>query len=146
MNRRIIAAILMLALLTAMLAFPAAAQEEVSTYFEYYNATLAPGSNQGRIVLSYSYKTSMGGITKCGISMIKVYYASGAHYTTISGSTSNGLLRTTGGVISGSYTISCNAGDTFYCVVTFIEQSSASTIYEYVTTNTARAPSESSAK
>lgn len=58
-------------------------------------------------------------VTSIGVSKIELYTADGDRVKTIYGSTSNGLMYSSGLSHYDTYTISATAGEEYYAVVTF---------------------------
>ena len=138
MIKRILTFFLVLAILCVALPVQAfAAQERASDYIASSHAFLSQGNNQDEIDLRYTVQSGVGSAGRIGISKIQVYRANGSLYKMIFGSTTNGLIKTNTSLVAGSYTISCVAGVTYYCVVTFIVSDAGGGDSCVVTTSTA---------
>ncbi len=122
MNKPIIktiAIILVIAISFSLFSLTAVAGTLSSAYIFMTSANVTQGSSAGKISANYSI-TGMGRMDTIGALSIEVYNSNGTIYTTIYGTTSNGLLKTNTFVAMGSYEISCVAGNTYYCEVTLI--------------------------
>ena len=122
MNRRVISLALAVAILFTIHLNAMAAQTRSSEYIQSATASLSTGSAAGQISLTYTVKSAVGNASRIGVSTIRVYRASGEIYKTIYGSTTSGLTKFNAISNSGTYTIDCVAGTSYYCVVTFIVQ------------------------
>ena len=114
-----IISLLLASVLLIGIAFPAEAAIQSSAYIWITSASLSQGSSAGKISVNYSI-TGMGRMDTIGVSMIVVYKSNGTKYRTIYGSTTNGLIITNAIMAMDSYEISCVAGNSYYCEVTFI--------------------------
>lgn len=94
------------------------ANARASDYLKLYSAALITGDSRGQLELNYnvSAKTT---VTSIGVSKIELYTADGDRVKTIYGSTSNGLMYSSGLSHYDTYTISATAGEEYYAVVTF---------------------------
>lgn len=103
------------------------------------SASLQKGSSKGKLSLNYTIrgKATMSSI---GVSSIKLYTSSGSYVTTITGTTSNGLLTKNALSLYNSYTCSVTSGTSYYAVVTFIATGGGLSDSRQVTTNTVTAP------
>lgn len=114
-----ILSILLVSVLLIGIAFPAEAAIQSSAYIWITSASLSQGSSAGKISVNYSI-TGMGRMDTIGVSMIVVYKSNGTKYRTIYGSITNGLIITNAIMAMDSYEITCVAGTSYYCEVTFI--------------------------
>ena len=138
MNRRVISLALAVAILFTIHLNAMAAQTRSSEYIQSATASLSTGSAAGQISLTYTVKSAVGNASRIGVSTIRVYRASGE---IIYGSTTSGLTKFNAISNSGTYTIDCVAGTSYYCVVTFIVQDANGRDTCVKTTNTATAHS-----
>ena len=141
MSKRFFSVLIIMAILVT--AFPLSnviAESRASNYLSSYTARLTCGSDSGEICISYFARTSATGITRLGILAIFVYRMDGSIAKTIIGNTSNGLLQTSGSVISGTYSFNCEPGESYYCNVTFIAENASGSDVRDRTTNTVVAP------
>ena len=122
MKRRIIrflAIILVFSLCFGSFSTVASAETTSSAYILMTGASITPGSSAGKISVNYTI-TGMGMMDTIGVLCIEVYRVNGMLFSTIYGSTSNGLLVNSSHVHAGSYEVSCIPGHSFYCEVTLI--------------------------
>lgn len=142
MNRRVIAALLVLVLVCSVCATPTLASDDRSSaYIDSASASIKTGTYSGQIKLSYAVYSAIGSADRIGVSKIQVYNSSGSLYNTILGTVTNGLVATHTISHSGNYTLNCVAGNSYYCVVTFFVSDSTGGDTCTITTNTATAHS-----
>ena len=94
------------------------ASARASNYLKLYGATLVTGDSRGQLELNYNVSAKTI-VTSIGVSKIELYTADGDYVKTIYGSTSNGLMYSSGLSHYDTYTISATAGEEYYAVVTF---------------------------
>ncbi len=141
MRIRIISFLLIMSFLAVTVSPPlATAESRASDYISRYNALLSSGDNTGELDLTYHISTHISGVTRLGILAIFVYRTDGSIARTIVGNTTNGLLRTSGSVAGGTYTITMEPGVAYYCAIRFIAENASGNDVRYYTTNTAVAP------
>ncbi len=141
MNKRIISFLIIISVLVTAVPFSASAAEvRASNYIDEYSALLSSGDSSGELDLTYSILTHITGVTRLGILAIFVYRTNGSIARTIIGNTTNGLLRTSGSVASGTYTITMEPGVAYYCAIRFIAENAGGNDIRYYTTNTVIAP------
>ena len=104
-----------------------------------YSATMKAGTTSGELRISYQVNSNMVA-TKLGVSSIKIYKSNGTYVTTISGSTTNGLIRTSSNTHRGTYSYSGTPGTSYYAVVTVFASTSAESDSRDITTATIKAP------
>lgn len=138
MRKRMATIFLVLALLLSQMACPVTAATNSSAYIAVVSIGLYEGDNVGEVELNYSI-TGMGVMSTIGIFKIEVYKSNGTKYDTIYGSSSNGLLVHNTSGTAGTYTISCVAGNTYYCAVTVYAGTSSGSDLKTYTTGTATA-------
>lgn len=114
-------------------------QPYASDYLAKYTIAMGPGSNAGELLLAYSV-VGTGNATTTGIKKLDVYKANGTYVTTIYGTTSNKLLRSSSSYNSGTYTYKGVSGTSYYMLVTVYAGDSYGSDTRTVTTNTVKAP------
>lgn len=141
--KRIFSTILMFCLLFSFCGSALAADAEVfsSPTLSRYTAQLSRGSSSGKITISYRVGASASTtITSIGVSSIKIYKANGTYVTTITGTTSNGLVGRNASSHSGTYTYSGVSGTSYYAKVTMFATAGGINDSGTVKTNTVTAP------
>lgn len=115
-----------------------AAETKASEILSYYLVTIERGSSAGEIKVNYDVRADLSGTI--GVESIEIYKSNGSYVTTITGTTSNGLLKSGSKKHSGTYTYTGTAGVSYYAVVTV--SAKAGTVYDSdeITTGTAKAP------
>ena len=136
---RCLAIALVIVAISGALSMPVTATTNSSAYIWRYAASLSQGSSSGKISVNYSI-TGMGIMDAIGVSKIVVYKADGTKYRTIYGSVSNGLIKNNTSTAADSYEISCVAGSSYYCEVTFYAAKSGGYDTRTVQTGTVVAP------
>lgn len=104
-----------------------------------YAATMKAGSTSGELRISYDVAATMLA-NKVGVSEIKIYKANGTCVATITGSTSNGLVRTSYNTHKGTYSYFATPGTNYYAVVTVFAETSTAYDSRDVTTVAVKAP------
>lgn len=140
MKKRFIAILLLLSLILSIFTVSAGAESRASDYISGAWAQVSAGSSRGKLNVSYSVTSGAQGITKIGVSKITVYNADSSFYRSFTGTTANGLIKTSGTVASGTYTIQCEPSMTYYCMVEFIVQNANGSATTTRTTSTIRTP------
>ena len=141
MNKRIISFLIIISILVTAVPFSVSAAEgRASDYIDKYSALLSSGDSSGELDLTYSILTHITGVTRLGVLAIFVYRTDGSIAKTIIGNTTNGLLRTSGSVASGTYTITMEPGVAYYCNIRFVAENASGSDSRPYTTNTAVAP------
>lgn len=141
--KRIFSVILMLCMLATFCGSALAADTGVfaSPTLSRYTAQLSKGTSKGKITVSYRVVASApSSITSIGVSSIKIYKADGTYVTTISGTTSNGLVLKNASAHAGTYTYSGVSGTSYYAQVTMFATAGGVTGSGTVKTNTVTAP------
>ena len=141
MNKRLISFLVIVSILVTTLSMPnVMAESRASNYISSCYASVAPGSSSGELVIAYRVTAAVTGVTRIGALVIYAYRTDGSIARMVAGNTSNGMMKTTGRVVSGTYRIIVDPGETYYCKITFIvENSNGNTVRDY-TTNTVVAP------
>ncbi len=143
MKKKIIANILIITILLSFASLPVSAvTNQGCRALSAVYASLYAGSSVGTIRLEYYVGSEGNTSSSLGISQIDVYSINGIKYKTIIGSTGNGLIVQGPQMTSGTYTISCQANTSYYCVVTFYSQGASGTHTMTYTTNTIRSTPE----
>ena len=104
-----------------------------------YAAQLAKGSSKGKVIIKYTIIASKIA-SSIGVSSIKIYKSDGTYVTTISGTTSNGLVLKNTSTHTGTYTYSGVSGTSYYAHVTVFATAGGITSSGTVKTNTVTAP------
>lgn len=138
MYKKSLSLILIVALLLSV--FTVSVSARASYYFSSYSASLHQGSSSGKISVSYTVVSSAGTMNLIGISRIQVYKSNGTLYKTITGSTSNGLLKSSAFTTAGTYSISCASGTSYYCIVTVYASNSSGSDSRTIQTGTVTCP------
>jgi hypothetical protein len=137
---RMTAVLLVLALSFSVFSITTYAGINSSAYIYMTGASVTQGSSAGKINVHYSI-TGMGMMDIIGVLCIEVYKSNGTLYTTIYGTTSNGLLLNNDFVHGGTYTVNCVAGNSYYCEVTLIAAKNGGGDTRTIRTQTIVAPS-----
>lgn len=103
------------------------------------SASLQKGSSKGKLSLNYTIRGNAT-MSTIGVSSIKLYTSSGSYVTTITGTTSNGLLAKNSLSQKNSYTCSVTSGTSYYAVVTFVATGGGLSDSKQIKTNTVTAP------
>lgn len=104
-----------------------------------YAATMKAGSTSGELRISYDVAATMLA-NEVGVSEIKIYKANGAYVTSITGSTSNGLIRTSYNAHKGTYSYYGTPGTYYYAVVTVFAETATAYDSRTITTVAVKAP------
>ena len=138
MNKRFFSVLIIVFLLTGIV-LPATAVENRSSYYvKSYYAYLTQGNKRGEIVLNYNVRGTQLNATIIGVRKIEVYTTNGSLYRTIFGTTANGLIRASGNLAEGTYSIICAPNTYYYAIVTVIAGDTAGSNSHDTTTNTVR--------
>lgn len=108
-----------------------------SDYISACRASISKGDSSGDVAITFNitaYKTP----TSIGASKIVIYKSNGTQVKTITGSTSNGLLWSSGK--NGMYTHSGTSGTSYYAEVTFIAKNASGSDTRTMTTSMVTAP------
>lgn len=94
------------------------AQARASNYISSCSASIRSGDSRGEVDIIVSVQARVS-TTEIGATRIKIYQSNGSMVASISGSTSNGLISTSGGRrFDGIYTYTGIPGTSYYAVVT----------------------------
>ena len=141
MNKKLLSIFIIISILVTALSVPTvAADNRASNYMSICHASLSPGSSSGELVITYRVTAAVTGVTRIGALAMFIYRTDGSIARTIVGSTSNGLMKTSGTTVSGTYRTTVTPGETYYCKVTFIVENSTGNDIRDFTTNTTVAP------
>lgn len=106
-----------------------------------YTAQLSRGPSKGKITVFYRVSANAPtAINSIGVSSIKIYKANGVYVTTISGTTSNGLVARNVTSHSGTYSYTGVSGTSYYAQVTMFATAGGTTGNGTVKTNMITAP------
>lgn len=141
MKKRLLSLLLVSALSVTLItgATASSIQPHASDYLAKYTIATVPGSNTGEVILAYTV-VGTGSSTTVGVKKIEVYRSNGSYVTTITGTTSNGLLRSSTSYHGGTYTYKGVSGTSYYMVVTVYASNSSGSDSRVITTNTSKAP------
>lgn len=104
-----------------------------------YGASAKAGSSSGVICISYDVSSSKFA-DSLGVESIVIYNANGSKAATITGSTSNGLVRTNSSIKAGDYNYKLTSGTSYYAEVTVFAKVGSEYDSRTVTTGTVKAP------
>lgn len=104
-----------------------------------YEATLTAGTSRGAVNINYDVQSSKYA-DSVGVKFISFYKADGSHVITITGSTSNGLIRTNSNIKKGDYSYTLTSGVSYYAEVTVFATAGSVTDSRTITTSTVKAP------
>lgn len=102
------------------------------------SATMKAGSSSGELRISYSVTANMSA-TSLGVSSIVIYKSNGTYVTTITGTTSNGLVSS-GGTHMGTYSYIGTSGVSYYADVTVFAATTTDYDSKTIMTPTVKAP------
>lgn len=114
------------------------ASARASLYLTEYSAFIKAGTKTGELRINYDVLATKT-VSSVGVSKIVIYTASGNKVTTITGSTSNGLLRS-GGTNMGTYSYTATSGSYYYAEVTVYAGDANGSDSRTITTATVKAP------
>lgn len=140
MKKRFVVILLLLSLILSIFTVSAGAESRASDYITNASAQAFAGNSRGKLNVSYSVTSGAQGITKIGVSKITVYNADSSFYRSFTGTTANGLIKTSGFSASGTYAIQCEPSMTYYCMVEFIVQNANGSATTTRMTSTIRTP------
>lgn len=104
-----------------------------------YEAGIKAGTNSGEIRISYDVTASKPA-DLVGVSSIVIYKSDGSRVTTITGSTSNGLISKSSSGHMGTYSYPATSGVSYYAEVTVFATIGSITDSRPITTGTVKAP------
>lgn len=135
---KIISVSLAVSLMLALICGVARANITASDYLAQYAAALIP-TESGKYNIYYDV-TATDTSDSLGVSKIVIYRSDGTYITTITGSTSNGLIRENSGTHTGTYRGYGVSGNYYYAVVTIFAERDGGSDSREITTNTIRVP------
>ena len=139
MKKRVIPFVLATALLCALCGSLATAVEPNSSkILSYYKVEIAQGSGTGEIEIKYDVTADFKGTV--GVESIEIRRSNGTYVTTITGTTSNGLLKSGDVRNSGTYVYEGISGTYYYAIVTISAESELYYDSRIITTDNAKAP------
>ena len=139
MKKRILFLGLAMTFALSLCCIAGAAETRASTTLGLYSASSSKGSNAGEIKITYNVQTSKRA-NEVGVSSIKIYTSDDIYVTTITGSTSNGLIATNTMRHNSMYTYKGTSGISYYAVVTVFATVGSDTDSRVVETATVKAP------
>lgn len=133
--KRVVAFILTISLTLTLICCFASANTFASDYLSEYGAALIATETKGKYDIYYDV-TATRTSDIIGVSKIKIYKSDGTYVTTITGTTSNGLLIEQDFVHAGVYTRYGVSGTSYYAEVTFFVEREGGSDSKTVKTNT----------
>lgn len=115
----------------------AASDVRSSPTISSYAVMLKAGSKRGELRISYDV-TSSQPRADVGVSSIEIYKSDGTYVTTITGTTSNGLISNGTGSTSGTYSHIATSGVSYYAKVTIFAKANGVSDSRTVTTETVK--------
>lgn len=116
-----------------------ASDTRASLTLSSYGAGLTAGSSSGVIAVNYDVRSSKLA-DSLGVESIAIYKSNGDYVTTITGSTSNGLIRSDSSIKAGDYYYTATSGVSYYAEVTVFAEVGSEYDSRTVTTGTVKAP------
>lgn len=104
-----------------------------------YSSSMKVGNSRGEIRINYNVTASRPA-DSVGVSSIVIYQLNGSYITTITGSTSNGLVNSSSNIHMGTYSYTATSGVSYYAKVTVFATCQGVTDSRTVTTATVKAP------
>lgn len=122
-------------LLYSGVAFAADLEPLASLTLSRYVAEALPGDSRGEIIISFNVKSSKPSAT-LGIESIDFYTRDGHLVDSVSGTTSNGLVRTNSSIHSSDFVYDLASGKYYYAEVTVFAKVGSEYDSRTVTTST----------
>lgn len=116
-------------------AFAADVEPFASLTLSRYVAEALAGDSRGEIIISFNVKSSKLSAT-LGIESINYYTRDGDFVDSVSGTTSNGLVRTNSSIHSSDFVHNLPSGEYYYAEVTIFAQAGSEYDSRTVTTST----------
>lgn len=116
-----------------------AVEPRASLTIASYSSTMKAGSSSGQLKIGFDVTASKMA-DSLGVSSIAIYKADGTYVTTITGSTSNGLIETSSSLHKGTYTYAGTSQVSYYAKVTVFATVGSTSDSRTVTTTTVKAP------
>lgn len=104
-----------------------------------YMVAAKAGSTSREILIGYDVKAT-NVADSLGVSSIEIYKSDGTKVTTITGTTSNGLIRSDSSIKKGTYTYTGTSGVSYYAKVTVFATIGSNSDSRVVTTDVVKAP------
>ena len=104
-----------------------------------YNAELVAGDSKGIISIDYDVQSSKMA-SFIGVESIKIYKADGSYVTTITGTTSNGLVESNSDICKSFYDYKLTSGVSYYAKVKVFVTVGSEYDSRTITTSTVKAP------
>lgn len=140
MRKRILSLGLILTMVLTLCGGMALAVEtRASSTLTYYPVGVSKGENEGEVDISYDVLANKKA-DEVGVSSIKIYKLDGTYVTTVTGTVTNGLLRTNATRHSSTYTYKGTSGVTYYAEVTVYAKIGSDSDSRTVTTPSVKAP------
>ena len=141
--KRISSSILALAMVFTCCCGVASAAENSETRasltLSFYNAELVAGDSKGVISVDYDVQSSKMA-SFIGVKSIKIYKADGSYVTTITGTTSNGLVESNSDICKSFYDYKLTSGVSYYAKVKVFATVGSEYDSRTITTSTVKAP------
>ena len=116
-----------------------ATESRASTTLTNFPVSLVKGDKTGEIKIFYDVQAKQIA-DSVGVSSIEIYKSDGTYVTTITGSTSNGLIRSSASRHRSTYTYTGTSGTSYYAEVTVFAKIGSDYDSRTVTTATVKAP------
>jgi hypothetical protein len=110
-----------------------------SLTLSFYNAELVAGDSKGVISVDYDVQSSKMA-SFIGVESIKIYKADGSYVTTITGTTSNGLVESNSDICKSFYDYKLTSGVSYYAKVKVFATVGSEYDSRTITTSTVKAP------
>lgn len=117
-----------------------ASEARASLTLSSYSVVADPGSDPGEFKITYDVR-AITYADRVGVSSIEIYKSNGIYVTTISGTTSNGLLRSDAVRHRSSYTYTGTPGASYYAAVTVYAKIGSDSDSRIITTDIIKTPS-----
>ena len=140
MKKRIVSVGLVIAVaLSVCCGIAFAVETRASLTLTAYSASTLAGDNTGEVKINYDVRAS-DIADEVGVSSIEIYKSNGSYVTTITGKTSNGLIRTDATRHKSNYVYKGTSGTSYYAVVTVFATVGSDSDSREVKTNSTKAP------
>lgn len=141
--KRVFSIILAVMLFVTCCGGTALAANEIEPYasptLAYYDVVLLVGDSRGMLWIDFDVTASKPA-DSVGIKEIKIYKSNGTYVTTITGTTSNGLVWNNASTHMGTYEYKGTSGTSYYAEVTVFATIGSITDSRTITTSTEEAP------
>ena len=104
-----------------------------------YNVGLTAGDSAGMISISYDVQSNKLA-SSIGVETVDIYKADGSYVTSITGSTSNGLIETNSDICKSYYDCQLTSGIFYYANVKVFAKVGSEYDSRVITTSTVKAP------